>query len=311
VALLGLGEAGSAIARGLCSPGGWRESQIGRKVIAIDIEPVESVRGRVITACGTNLDLVVERNYTQILSSADLVISVVTGEDALKAARMARDWLRPGTLFADFNSITGSQTKAVAAELTLAGIDFVDVAVMGSFMAMGHLAPLLISGPSAQKMVTFAEEIGTPARILSNTIGDASAVKILRSILMKGIEALSVECLVAARRQGLVDHVLSSVNDVDKLGFAEFVRVLTITHLTHAKRRMEEVEKAALNLEEAGVQPLMSEAILRSHKRTVDAALDPKDLADLDLNAALRILDEVVHDAGSVGKRRLSTTAGP
>ena len=296
VALLGLGEAGSAIAQGLCGTGGWRAAETGRQVIAIDIALGEGARGAAMTACADALELPAESVYTDALSSADLVISVVTGEDTLAAARMACDWLRPGAIYADFNTITGPQTKAVAAELTPAGIDFVDVAVMGSFMAVGHRTPLLLAGPRAADMGAFAEAIGTPARVLSETIGDASAVKILRSILTKGIEALSVECLVAARRQGLADQVLDNLGDVDAMGLAEFVRVMAITHLTHAKRRMEEMEKAMQNLDETGVAALMSEAIGRFHRRTVEAALDPTEVADIDLDTALRILDEKVVD---------------
>jgi hypothetical protein len=116
---------------------------------------------------------------------------------------------------------------------------------------------------------------------------------------MKGIEALSVECLVAARRQGLVEQVLDNVGDVDARGFAETLRVLTVSHLTHAKRRMEEVEKAIQNLEETQVPALMSDAVRRSHARTVDAALDAGELAGIDLQTALEILDaRVVGGAG-------------
>jgi 3-hydroxyisobutyrate dehydrogenase-like beta-hydroxyacid dehydrogenase len=296
VALLGLGEAGSAIARGLCGEGGWREAAPNRQVIAIDIALGEGARGQAMAARAEALELPAVRDYTDALSSADLVISVVTGEDAPVAARMACAWLRPGTIYADFNAITGPQVKAVASELTPAGIDFVDVAVMGSFMAMGHRIPLVLAGPRAGDLADFAEAIGAPAKVLSDGIGDASAVKILRSILMKGIEALSVEFLVAARRQGLVDQVLDNLGDVDALGLAKFVKVMAITHLTHAKRRMEEIEKAMQNLDETGVPALMSEAIRRSHQRTVDAGLDPAEIADVDLDTAIRILDEQVVD---------------
>lgn len=74
---------------------------------------------------------------------------------------------------------------------------------------------------------------------------------------------------------------------------------MAITHLAHAKRRMEEMEKAMQNLDETGVPALMSEAIRRSHQRTVDACLDPAEIADVDLDTAIRILDEQVVDPGN------------
>ena len=301
VTLLGLGEAGSAIALGLCGPDGWRGAAPDRRLMGIDTALGEGARGEAMAARMAGLEVPARRDYGDSLSGADLVISVVTGEDATAAARMARPWLRPGTLYADYNSITGPQTRAVAAELTPAGVDFVDVAVMGSFLGLGHRTPLLISGPRGADMAAFAAACGTPARVLGDGIGEASAVKILRSILMKGIEALCVECLVAARRQGLVQPVLDSLGDVDDLGFAGMMRVLTVTHPVHARRRMEEVEKAIQNLEETGVPVLMSDATRRSHRRTVDAGLDPGQVTGLDLDAVLAILDEVLTKSGDAG----------
>ena len=165
---------------------------------------------------------------------------------------------------------------------------------MGSFKAVGHRIPLVVLGPRAPEMAAFLDAIGAPAKILSDGIGYASAIKILRSILMRGIEALSVEFLVAARRQGLVDQALDNLDDVDAMGLAEFVKVMAITHLAHTKRRMEEMEKTIQNLEETGVPPLMSEAIRQSHQRTVSANLDPGEIAEADLNEAIRILDDLV-----------------
>jgi 3-hydroxyisobutyrate dehydrogenase-like beta-hydroxyacid dehydrogenase len=141
-------------------------------------------------------------------------------------------------------------------------------------------------------MTDWANSVAIPARLLNEKVGDASAVKILRSIMMKGIEALSVECLVAAHRQGLVDQVLDNVGDVDSIGFSNWVKTLTVTHLVHAKRRMEEVEKAIENLNETGMQALMSEATRQSHLRTVQAGFDAAEVADLDLKGALTMLDQ-------------------
>ncbi|MBH62880.1 MAG: hypothetical protein CL569_10630 [Alphaproteobacteria bacterium] len=98
VALLGLGEAGSAIAAGLCGEGGWRSGAPGREVVAIDIALGDGPRGRAMATNAEKPDLPIERNFTDALSACDLVISVVTGEEAASAVRMAGKWLRPGTL---------------------------------------------------------------------------------------------------------------------------------------------------------------------------------------------------------------------
>lgn len=298
ITLLGFGEAGTAIARGL-SAHYQRDKTV--RLAVIDTAYGVGSRGARMVDNSTLNGLVAGREYNERLAQSKLVISVVTGEQATSAATLAKPWLRPGTLYADYNSITGPQTCAVANVFADTDIDFVDVAVMGSFMANGHKAPLLVSGSRAQDMTDWANAVGTPARVLNNTVGDASAVKILRSILMKGLEALSVECLVAAHRQGLVEQVLDNVSDVDNLGFANWLKTLTITHPVHARRRMEEVEKAIENLNETAVPALMSEATRRSHLRTVNVQLDAAQVADLDLESALELLDEHVcrYPAGS------------
>jgi 3-hydroxyisobutyrate dehydrogenase-like beta-hydroxyacid dehydrogenase len=287
ITILGFGEAGSTIARGLCEQG-----VDATQLQAVDTDLHQGSRGERMKRQAEQYGVAVKAEYTDAIATSDLVISVVTGEDATAAANMAKPWLKSGTLYADYNSITGPQTRRVAAVFDASGIDFVDVAVMGSFMASGHAAPLLVAGERAQDMTDWANSVAIPARLLNEKVGDASAVKILRSIMMKGIEALSVECLVAAHRQGLVDQVLDNVGDVDSIGFSNWVKTLTVTHLVHAKRRMEEVEKAIENLNETGMQALMSEATRQSHLRTVQAGFDAAEVADLDLKGALTMLDQ-------------------
>ena len=133
---------------------------------------------------------------------------VVTGVEAESAALAAREVLRPGTLYFDVNTLTGPQTVSIAQALSQAGIDYVDFAAMGSFATSGHRVPFVISGPPADRATAFLEPIGFNVEIMSARAGDASAVKIIRSVMLKGIEALGVECLVAAHRAGLVqEHV--------------------------------------------------------------------------------------------------------
>ena len=299
LAIIGFGEAGSAITEGLVAPNGWCDASGGRRLLIVDTAYGEGPRGLAMRSRAERLGVTVHSDYDQALSDAELVISVVTGTEAVAAARMAGPWLPAGALYADYNSITGQETRDVASVFADQDVDFIDVAVMGSFLATGHRTPLLLSGQRCPEFARFAAAIGASARILGDGVGDASAVKILRSVLMKGIEALSIECLVAARRQGLVDAVLDNIGDVDALGLAEFIRVLTISHLIHAERRMEEVEKAIANLHQTGVPSLMSDATLRSHRRTVDAKLDIATIDDFDLHRALELLDrKIISDRG-------------
>src|SRR3546814_20525668 len=126
----------------------------------------------------------------------------------MNAAMAAKPHLRPGSIYCDFNTLTRKNAEDIGATLADAGIDYVDVAVMGGFNALGYKVPLLLAGPAAPRVLGWMEPLGFEATVLSARIGDASAVKILRSILLKGLEAPSVDCLVAARPHGLREKVL-------------------------------------------------------------------------------------------------------
>jgi len=293
ITLLGLGEAGTALARGFCAESRWLQGDKGRRVLGVDIALGEGPRGRAMAERAQALGIDASQDYGPRLDSTDLAVSVVTGEDAPAAAESMRPHLRPRALYLDCNSITGNQTRAVADVFAGTGVDFVDVAVMGSFATFGYRVPMLLSGPRAAEAAAWMEATGMSARVLNDRVGDASSVKILRSVLVKGIEALSVECLTAAHRQGLVDEVLETLADADRMGLAQFIRMLTTTHLVHARRRMEEVEKAEFNLHETGIAPVMTEATRRTLARTVAAGAIRDDGVVPDIETALDTLATV------------------
>src|SRR5215467_7200718 len=124
--------------------------------------------------------------------------------------------------------------------------------------------------------------------------GSASAVKMVRSVLMKGIEALAVESLVTAERQGILEEVLSCFGDADLVDFRDLIATLTQTHIVHAHRRWEEMGLVGRTLRETGVDPLMTEVIEKSLRRSVDAGIAPADGKVPEFDEALRILSEKV-----------------
>ena len=292
VAMLGLGEAGTALAAGLM--GEWRGADASRRVIAVDTALGDNLRGAAIQDRARDLGVAIEGRYTPALAHADVVFCAVTGVEARNAALAARDFLRPGTLYFDINTLTGPQTIDIARDMTKAGIDYVDFAAMGGFAACGHKVPFVLAGPAAERAADWMRPYGFVTRILSARAGDASAVKIIRSVMVKGIEALGVECLVAARRAGLLDEVLDCFFDIDTRGFAGMVKSLTTTHPVHAKRRMEEMDKAIENLRELGVEPLMSQRTREVLARTVDAGIAPADGGLVSFNETIELLSKHV-----------------
>ena len=299
IALLGFGEAGSAIARGLCVENVWRGTakpgdNSPRRVIAIDTALDRDARGSALGKAARALDVAIEGAYTAALSEADLVISAVQGEHALEAATSAAPMLKKGAYFLDLCTVTGKMSDENRAVIETGGGRYIDIAVMGGFFKQGIKAPMLVAGEDAEPMVAWMNANGFETRLLGPRPGSASSVKMLRSTLVKGIEALGVESLVAAQRQGILKEVLGCLGDADAMTLGGFITMLVQTHIVHAHRRWEEMGLVAQTLRETGVDPLMTEAIERSHRRTVDAGIAPADGQVPSLEDALKILSEKV-----------------
>lgn len=299
IALLGFGEAGSAIARGLCAEGGWRGTakpgdNAPRRVIAIDTALDKDARGTTLGKAARALDIAISDSYTEALSEADLVICAVQGEHALEAAAAAAPLLKKGAHFLDLCTVTGKMSDEDRAEIEKGAGRYIDVAVMGGFFKQGIKAPMLVAGEDAAEAVAWMNANGFETKLLGPKPGSASSVKMLRSTLIKGVEALGVEALVTARRQGILEEVLACLSDADQMPFRDYIAMLVQTHIVHAHRRWEEMGLVAQTLRETGVDPLMTEAIERSHRRTVDAGIAPANGQVPSLDDALTILSEKV-----------------
>ena len=299
IALIGFGEAGSAIARGLAVEGGWRgPSKPGdnapRRLIAIDTALDLDARGTALGKAARALDVAIDGTYTEALRDADLVICAVQGEHALSAAKSAAPLLKQGAHFLDLCTITGKMSDEDRAEIEGGGGRYIDVAVMGGFFKQGIKAPMLVAGQDVEPAVAWMNANGFEAKALGPRPGSASAVKMVRSVLIKGVEALGVEAFVTAQRRGILEEVRACLADVDQMPFHDFNAMLVQTHIVHAGRRWEEMGLVAQTLHETGVEPLMTEAIERSHRRTVDARIAPADGRVPDLAGALAILSEKV-----------------
>jgi 3-hydroxyisobutyrate dehydrogenase len=299
IALIGFGEAGSTIAHGLAAGDGWRGmSRPGdnapRRLIAIDTALDRDARGTALGKAARALDVAIEGSYTAALSEADLVICAVPGDSAAEAAEAAAPLLKPDAHYLDLCTVTGKMADADRAFIEAGKGRYIDVAVMGGFFKQGMKAPMLVAGQDVGPIVAWMTANGFEAKALGPKPGSASSVKMVRSVLIKGVEALGVEAFVTAQRQGILEEVLACLADADQMPFRDFIAMLVQTHIVHAGRRWEEMGLVAQTLRETGVEPLMSEAIERSHRRTVDAQVAPANGQVPDLEGALAILSEKV-----------------
>lgn len=213
---------------------------------------------------------------------ADLVISAVTAGQTLAVAQSVASGLKPGAWYMDLNS-AAPETKIEAARLIDgAGGCYVETAVMSPIEPRRLASPMLLGGAHARAFGPLSQALGfTGAKVYSDIPGKASATKLCRSVMIKGLEALISESLLSARHYGVEDTVLESLNNLfphpDWPGYARYMISRTLEHGT---RRAEEMQEAARTVAAAGVTPWMAEATVQRQAWAPDyaAALQEDDL---------------------------------
>lgn len=259
--LIGFGEAGRTFA----AAGGWRAQAKVYDIKTDDPTTAEAMRSAYADHGVTGCDSV-----KQALDGAQMVLSLVTADQATPAAVEAALHIAPGTLFCDLNSVSPGRKRANAAAIEAAGAHYVDVAVMAPVQPAALDVPLLISGPYAQEAADMLRSIGfTKTQICGAAIGAASATKMVRSVMIKGIEALTAEMMLAADAAGVTEGVLASLGG----DWAQKADYNLDRMLAHGTRRAAEMEEVAQTLHELGVDPLMTQGTI-VRQRAMGAMLD-------------------------------------
>lgn len=253
VALIGFGEAGSTFARGGARAGHWQGRVKGWDLKA-DRRAIMAQHG--VHAAADAADA---------LAGAGMVLSLVTADSALPAARDYAPLLAPGTLWCDMNSVSPDTKRAAAAAVTAAGGRYVDVTVMAPVDPAALSAPLLVAGPDAAEAREMLGMIGfSDVRVVGDTVGQASSIKLIRSVMVKGMEALCYECGNAALAAGVMDEVVASLDASEKpVGWAERFAYNRERMETHGLRRAAEMEESAATLQGLGVEPVMTRGTVR------------------------------------------------
>lgn len=251
IALLGYGEVGRILAEDL------RAS--GHSVVAYDLRCAEpsgqaAGAGQEMRAHAQRHGVALAATHAAAVREADLVISAVTASQTLAVAESAAPGLRAGTFFLDFNSASPGAKIQAAIVVNAAGGRYVEGAVMTSVPPYRIQVPLLLGGPQAQALAPVLNAMGFAARVASEQLGVASATKMCRSVMIKGLEAMVIESFTAARAYGVEDAVLASLKetfpgiDWEKQGAYFFQRVIE-----HGRRRSEEMFESARTVQETGL----------------------------------------------------------
>ncbi len=261
VALIGFGEAGSTFARA----GQWNGH-----ARAWDLRPArrDLMAGYGVAAAG---------DAAAALADADIVLSLVTADAALPVARDYAALLPAGALWCDMNSVAPDTKRAAAEAITAAGARYIDVAVMSPVDPAALNVPLLIAGDDAAEAQDRLATLGfRKSRIVGTEIGRASAIKMIRSVMVKGLEALTAEMVLGATQAGVLDEVLASLDASEKtVSWAERADYNLDRMLQHGLRRAAEMHESAATLQGLGISPMMTENTVNWQQALGDLGADP------------------------------------
>jgi 3-hydroxyisobutyrate dehydrogenase-like beta-hydroxyacid dehydrogenase len=260
IAFIGFGEVGRTFARGFLT-------RDGVAVAAHDIL-FGTPAGSRVEGHAEALGVVRAKNGAGAAAGARVVISAVTASEAEAVARDAAGWLGAGQIFLDINSAAPSTKRRAAGHVEAVGAHYVEGAVMAPVSKPGLSVPILAGGPAAAATAELMNALGMNLTAVSTEVGVASAMKLCRSIVIKGLEALMVDCAAACEAQGVKDPVFASLAGtfpgIDWHVLAENMRERVATH---GIRRAAEMREAGEMLGELGMNPALVFAVADAQAR--------------------------------------------
>ena len=210
-------------------------------------------------------------SIASVVPECDVVVSCVFGTVSLTVAEQALGSMQGNALFVDMTTADPAQIRAAAAQAAQLGIAYVDVAILGAIALTHEKTNLLGAGVGIDRALELFASAGAPLKqVEDGAAGDAAALKILRSVFTKGLEALTIECFMAAEKQGVTDKLHDALSDIDQASLRDFLGALIRTHVVHAPRRLKEVEEAERQLRAADMPVSVLPGVRDLFQRTSD-----------------------------------------
>lgn len=200
--------------------------------------------------------------------SLDGVLSAVTGTQAYIVAKAVMPHLSVRALYMDLCTAEPQDMESMDVLAQQHGIELADLAIMGSVPSTGAQTALLAAGQGAGRAAAFWQAQGASVSILPGQAGDAMRLKLLRSLMTKGLEALGIENLMLAERMGLRAELYEVLEDLNQRGLQDFMESCLRSHLVHGVRRRDEVLQVRRQLELAGIAPRVTNGVLDFFEHT-------------------------------------------
>ena len=256
---IGFGEAGQAFAAGLKTAG-------VTAMAAWDVLFPEPA-GAKLRAAGAEIGVRVGASAADAIQGSDIVIAAVTAASSLAAAQQAKPHLKAEQFYLDINSVSPGRKQATDEHLAGAA-RYVDVAVMAPVHPARHQTPVLLAGPHAGAIECVMQELGMKPEVTGPEIGQAAAIKMVRSVMIKGMEALTAECFLAATRAGVTPQIVTSLSkSFPTLDWNKIVAYNLERMANHGARRAAEMEEVANTLRELGIDPHMASATVQRQRQ--------------------------------------------
>lgn len=285
IALIGCGEVGGAYARAL------------RDKVTLslcDIEP-----GGRPGAVAEELGLQLHPAPGDWMRECDVVIAAVPGSECAVAAESALPFMGTGSIYIDVSTGAPDDIREWAGRFTAEGRGFADIAIMSAIALHGAAAPVLIASRDPERAKSVFAMMAASVRVLEGGApGDAVALKLLRSVVIKGIECLAIESLTAAEHLGVRGRLLEILDDLDNTAIADYLEALVTTHLLHAGRRKHEMEDSTSQIQALGFDAAVTESLAKRYSATLEGLErnPPADDAHTSLDSALAWLIEIGRD---------------
>ncbi len=268
IGFLGFGEAASTFVQTL-------RTELDLSVVTFDRLLDDAATRQIVIRRADALSVICADSAIALANATHHIFSTVTADQSLLAVQALCEHLTPDHVIFDMNSVSPGKKRATAELVCAQGAQYIDIAVMAPVLPRGHQTPMLVSGPNQAVIEPLLRQMRWNVSWKGDAIGDASVVKMLRSILIKGMESLISECVTAAEPLGIAEQILASAGKT--LGISEMASLSDYVMervAVHGQRRSEEMREVAATLTELGVSNHMAHAIA-DHQQMI-ATLDAR-----------------------------------
>jgi 3-hydroxyisobutyrate dehydrogenase-like beta-hydroxyacid dehydrogenase len=286
IAFLGFGEAGQAMAQGLRDEG-------VTQIAAWDILFPNAAGAKLIEAA-KRAKVRIAASAADAVTDSDIVIAAVTAASSSDAAQSVAAHLKARPYYLDVNSVSPGR-KQQTAKLLGENARYLDVAIVSAIHPLRHKSPMMLAGPFAKEAEPLLAALGMKTQVMGDKVGDAAAIKMIRSVMIKGIEAVTAECFLAAERAGVLDQVTASLkNNYPTLDWNKVSEYNIERMASHGIRRAAEMREVAATLRELGIEPLMTTGTIERQQELGEIGRKPeiKEAVKQGRQAMLEALDE-------------------